>query len=167
MAWIYNTELSKELKEGAKLQQTRDIIPNQLADKVVPVMEVNPKLLRRINIVRNVSSAVTAGMTAYTTPTGAQDFYLTGFQFSLTKDAACDAATGTLTITATIDGASRVLGNYSHITLTADSVIIDREFTIPVKIDRGSTIANSITFAAGVCTRSLCITGYTVDNPNA
>jgi hypothetical protein len=52
MAQIFNSELKKQLIDGAKLQTSKDVIPSQLADKVVPVMEVNPKLLKYCGINR-------------------------------------------------------------------------------------------------------------------
>ncbi len=44
-AIIYNSDVTKELRDGGKIS-LRDAIPNQLAEKVVPVMEVNPKFYK-------------------------------------------------------------------------------------------------------------------------
>jgi len=162
MANIYNSELTKQLIDGAKLQTGRDTIPNQIAEKVVPVMEVNPKLLRRTTIVRTVA---TAG-TIYTTPTN-QDFYLTGVQYSLTKDATCDLATGRSTINAVIGGLATEIIGHVTITLTAYNQTITKVFDHPLKIDRGTNITCSITTTAGVCVRFFSINGFIDETSNA
>lgn len=158
MAQIYNTKLISELKEGAKLQQLRDIIPSQLAEKVVPVMEVNPKLLRRTNILRSSSrSTTTNGLTIYTTPTN-QDFYLTYAQLNYMTDAAADNTT--LRLTCTIDGATRDILTVCKQTLTATSGNIILPLQYPIKIDRGTNIQLVMAFTVGASIAYPVIGGY-------
>lgn len=168
MANIYNSDLTKELVEGAKLQLSREYPPNQIADKVVPVMEVNPKLLRRTNLVRNFSSTTTAGSTTLVTAENSKDIFITGISVHIVKDAVCDAATGNVSFTLNIDGAARTIISLGLITLTAQQISREVIFENPIKIDRGSSITySSTTFTAGVCLRSYQIYGYYVDNPNS
>lgn len=167
MAIIYNTDLSKELKEGAKLQQLRDIIPSQLADKVVPVMEVNPKLLRRTNLIKSNIRSTSGNHSIYTSPATGQDVFLETFTISMIKDVICDAATGSFNVNITVDGATIDVFRLPIITLTAQSSSIVLTLPHPVKIDRNSSVLMTGTFAAGVCVRSLSCTGYIVDNINA
>ena len=84
MATIYNSDLFKEMASAGALQQAVDKIPNQLAEKVVPVMEVNPKLFRRINIIKQDDLQNATSSTTYTTPTD-KDFFLTNLNFSYIK----------------------------------------------------------------------------------
>lgn len=166
MAEIHNTDLLKELKDGAKLQQLKDIIPSQLAEKVVPVMEVNPKLFRNIDIVRQVPGTTTGSIIAYTTLTD-RDFYLNFIVASYIKDVVCDAATGRIIVEATIGGASREIIGFPIINLTAQTAIIGISFPIPIKIDRGTSISMSGTYTAGVMSRTLSVGGFEVLNPKA
>lgn len=52
MAEIHNSDLSKEIIDKAKLQLSFDKLPTQLAEKVVPTLEVNPDISRRRKIIR-------------------------------------------------------------------------------------------------------------------
>lgn len=143
MATIYNSELSRELIDGGKIQTSRDNIPTQIADKVVPVMEVNPKLLRRCTIVRRSTAISALTSTIYTTPANG-DFYISALEIAYSADAA--ATTTNFTITATIDGASRIIAELRRVTGAADKDSLYLGFPIPIKIDRNTIIAiNSAT----------------------
>ena len=169
MVTIHNSDLFKELRDGTKSQQLRDgVLPTQLAEKVVPVMEVNPKMFRRINIVKGATANTVAAITAYTTPTD-RDFYLTGFSCSVSKDVLCDSSTASSSISCVVDKATVLLGYVACTTLTAQTIVIDKNYTIPIKIDRGTAISLGALGAltAGSITRGLAITGYTDDLPNA
>lgn len=166
MAQIHNSELLKGMQDSAKLQTIRDRIPDQLADKIVPVMEVNPKLLRVCNIVRGANKATTASATLYTTPTD-KDFYLTGIALSYTKNVTCDTATGALNVTVYIDGALQTLFSLAKLTLTAEEKTGSITFPIPVKLDRNTPITYGTTWTAGAMIQAISIVGYTVDNVNA
>lgn len=168
MATIYNSDLSKELIEGAKIQTSREGIPTQIAEKVVPVMEVNPKLLRRVNVVRGISKTNTGAQVIYTTPTD-KDFILTGVIYAVTKNAACDAATGRSGISVIIEGATQTIGMVSILTATASDQSNSIDFPQGIKLDRGQNIstAGSTTYAAGNMSITATILGYTIDNANS
>lgn len=141
-------------------------MPSELAEKVVPVMEVNPKLLRRCNIVRGGNQSTTGTFTIYTTPTG-KEFYLSAATLSLTKDAACDASSGVVSMFATVDGVSQTIVRLSVLTLTAQDKEIALTFSVPIKVDANTNITVGGAFTAGNLIRGGSIIGYTVDNPNA
>jgi hypothetical protein len=167
MATIYNSQLSKEIIEAARIQVNRDSVPNQIADKVVPVMEVNPKLLRLINIVETSSKTTTGALTAYTTPTD-REFYLKNVTFSIIKDATCDIATGVISLNVIRDGVSKGIIAIPLITLTAQSITITENFDTPIKIDKNTAISTTTTaHTVGVYVKATCIKGFTIDNPNA
>lgn len=167
MATIYNSDLSRELIDGAKLQLSRDKIPTELAEKVVPVMEVNPKLLRRVNLIKNVSGTTTGALTVWTTPTDV-DFYLTGVLLGVIKDATCDMATSQIAVGIIVDGVSKRAVSIPILTLTAQAHVVNREYTVPVKVDRGTTISSTANaYTAGLCSREVIIQGYTVENIRA
>lgn len=165
MAQIHNSTLTKELTEGARLQVARDIIPSQIAEKVVPVMEVNPKLLRVDNIIKQGGFTNDTAGVIYTTPSGNQDFYLTSVALSVIKDA---TSTSTLSrIRVIVDGVTTYLIPIAHITLTAQNFSYSLTLKNPIKIDRNTSI--SVITAANVANIACygSITGYLVDNPNA
>lgn len=164
MVIIHNSDLTNELKEGAKLQQLNDIVPNILSNQVVPVMEVNPKLLRRINYARDGTSTNSTGGTLVTTPAD-KDLFITSIILSFSKDA---TATSLFSgVTCIINGLTVSMIKIATLTLTAERGEIAIDFNSPIKPDRNTAIrtVNSTNAANVVCCAT--ILGYTVDNPNA
>ena len=161
MATIQNHELTTELVKGSKLNSNFEQVPMQLAEKIVPVMEVNPKLLRRTSILRENNRSTSGTFTIYSTPSN-QDFYLTGLYVSFIKDVVCDTATNSqgYYVGCYIDGSLRQLVEFPVITLTAQEGRIYLEFTKPIKIDRNTAITMPGTFTAGVCLRNAIVYGY-------
>lgn len=163
MANIYNGDLKRELISAVGIQTAREQVPNQIADKVVPVIDVNPNSHRIINII-TTSYANNANATIYTTPTN-KDFYLTSVVLCRTKDAASDDTYSFLG--GTIEGAQVSFIRLSGITLTAQQQEVAINYPLPVKIDRGTTITLSKTSTTvGVNNLTGSISGYTVENGN-
>lgn len=154
MAKITNSDLTHELVDGAKIQTAFDRVPNELAEKVVPVMEVNPKLLKNCTILIN-SSANT-----YTVPAG-KILYFCGFNMNAYSNTANN---GTLSITFTgEDGASK---SFSCSTLaTAGTHVSSRvDLQRPFRVLAGGTVvtAQSLTSLA-----TIQWWGYTEEIANA
>lgn len=164
MATIYNSNLTKEIIDTGKLQISRDIIPSQFAEKVVPVVDVNPKHARVCNIIRRTQANNNTSATVYTTPTD-KEFYLVSYELSLIKDAT-STSVGTY-IEVTIDGATQILAYIDSFTLTAQAEAITGSFPIPIKIDKGSNINLRNSTNVANCKSDLAIIGFTVDNINA
>lgn len=160
MAQIYNSDLTKELVKGASIQQSKDQVPNQLAEKVVPVMEVNPRLLRSVNVIRHVAVAGTM----YTTPTD-RDFYLTYANVS-TSIASANNFYGTITITPKGGAAVIVLSAVGCATalVTGASSTATANFDTPILLERGSTISFAVSNAD---VKHAQIGGYIVDTSNS
>jgi len=131
---------------------------SEVAEYIQPVLQIQNK----INIVRGNRTTATGSLSVFTTPTD-KDFYLTSLSAGMIKDVACDSATGRYDITAVIEGVSQILDAIPIIALTAQNAMISRSFHVPIKIDRGTAFAFTGTFAAGVCVRTISITGYTVE----
>lgn len=164
MAQIHNTQTLNEVREGGKLQQSREIIPSQLAEKVVPVMEVNPKLMRRINIMKFLERTATSAGTIYTTPTD-KDFLLVAIQMSERHDAAYDGTRMRINFTLDDGSAGRIDLKLANGTIGSTNQVID--LPIPMKLARGSTIQVDLSFTAGTQTTHTAIFGYIIDNSNA
>lgn len=166
MTKIYNSNLTKAIIEGAKLQTSTDKIPDELAEKVVPVMEVNPNLLRNINFVKRVNIVNTATTTVYTTPTD-KDFYLTNAFLNFIKDALNTSVSTQLIIT-TEDSITDAIISFAQLTLTAQVGNENVQFNPAIKLKRGSNItASAASVAAGNISMNVGFAGYFVNNINA
>jgi len=165
MVTINNTDLMNELRDVAKIQAGRDMIPNVMSNQVVPVVNVNPKDYRR-NMVASASRGVTGTYSIITLNAGRR-FFLTNINIELIKDVLCDVASGVISVTATIDGVSTIIHSIPVLTLTAQSNTIAIQFKNPIAIDIGTTISQTGTYANGTMWRNVSISGYYVDNPNA
>jgi hypothetical protein len=162
MAQIYNSDLTKELVAGAKLQQSREKVPQELAEKVVPVMEVNPRLLRKVNLIKGSAAAAGGNVTMYTTPTD-KDFYLTYANLSMSK--IVTDSNDYLALVIAIPGfASAAVLNLCGTTLKVENMAVSQCFEPPILLTRGSTLV--LTKNAANSSTCCCIGGYTVDNVN-
>lgn len=132
-----------------------DKVPSESLDKIQLTYSLNPEYA---NVAIGLNQSTTGTFTLYTTST-TKDFYLSSLIFSMTKDATCDVATGTLNISSTINGIARTLGAHTVITLTAQSEKLAITFAKPIKLDRGVTITVPGTFTLGVMSRFAGITG--------
>lgn len=148
---IQRTETIQAVRDAARLSISEGF-PQQLSDQIVPVVEVNPKMLDFPNNFGAGSTGTSnSAITAFTC-SATKETFLSSITFSFIKDATCDAATGSLTLNATIGGATVNLLNVQHITLTATDRFISLVYPIPIKLDKSSTIrATNLTFTAGVC----------------
>jgi hypothetical protein len=160
---ITNSDLIKEVVDGARLNAAVDQVPNQLSEKVVATMETNPKFFRFINTIRR-TAGTTGTLTVYTTPTD-RDFYLCGLTGTITKNVTSDATLSQINIVP--DGYIAVtILEFSQQSLTAESRTLGNDFNIPIKLKRGSTITMDTNQTAGTTTRNIIIWGYTVDASN-
>jgi len=138
------------------LQAGNDKIPTELNDKIMPVVDITPKIT---TIVRAADNAVTGGIVAYTTPSD-KDFFLTYLHFGYTKDVA--ATSGAIYVRFYTDGAIR------YITLTAQSTTAETRFSditfpYPIKIDKNTAIDMIGAFGAGAMTKYMTIGGYILE----
>jgi len=170
MVTIHNSDLFKELRDGAKSQQLRDgDLPSQLAEKVVPVMEVNPKLLRRDIVLGSLASNLTASAVANIVAASNRETYITGISFAGIKDATCDitttAARGAFI---TQEGVDNPICYFPILVSTAQSWNVNIQFKNPIKIDKNTPIyVSTSAFTTGLFSRTFIVYGYRVDNPNA
>lgn len=166
MAIIYNSDLTKELVNGAKLQISRDKIPNEIAEKVVPVMEVNPNLLRNINIVESTSRTTSGTSTIYTTPTN-KNFFLCGIFLGGMADAAADSTSFTLSGTIKGGASGATLLSIPKLSLTAINFNQYVRFSYPILMQPNTAISITQTFAVGNSTIRGIVYGYVEDTTNA
>lgn len=162
-AKIFNSNLTKEIIDGAKLQQNLGGIPSEIAEKVIPVMEVNPKLLRVNNIVRgNISTGTSTVL--YNIDSN-EDFYLTSASISNSKTAADSNTNCYIGVVLPQESGTRALLYLAGTTLTAESGQLCLNFNPPILLKRASTIL--LNRIANNGTTAGSITGYSVRNINA
>jgi hypothetical protein len=161
MPTIYNNLTLKECNEGANLQQNRENTPTRLAESIVPVMEVNPKMLRRCNLVAAGTATDATGATIYTAPTD-KDLYLVAAVLSVIKDVNATSTVSELYVTTEEGGASKDIIRIPGITATVQNQTVSVSFPTPLKIKRGTIIGiNNGTNVAKIIA-SGCITGFLV-----
>jgi hypothetical protein len=148
MATIHNSEILREVREGGSLQPGADIIPSVLQNTIVPVMEVNPKLLRRITLIKQAGTASSGAVTVATTATD-KETWLVGFSMGLQKDVTCDLSTNVMSLSITpYQSAQVAIFHFPILTLTVQSFSVVTPLPFPIKLTPGS----SITISSGVHT---------------
>lgn len=165
MATIYNSDLTKELTQAAGLQQARDIIPNQLAEKVVPVMEVNPNILRKNNFVFSASS-INATSTTLTTVPSDKEFWITNIVLSMIKDVTATSVYSRILGTPH-SGPTQALLEIIGLTLTVQSGQQVINLNAPIRMKAGTTITIVNSTNVGNVSATGIIYGYYVLNSNA
>jgi len=164
MAQIYNSDLTKGIAQNAGIQISREVVPTQLAEKVVPVMETNPALLRVCNFIRGTEANNATSATAYTTLTD-RDTYLTAVTLSVQKDVTSTSVKSYARVV--IDGANKDICVIAGITLTAQSSTMTLILPAPLKVDRGSALTVLNTTNVANISAAVVFYGYTVENIKA
>jgi len=160
MGQIQNQSTVKEVRLATGLGILE--VPTLIGTQVVPVINVNPKDYREINVVRRANSTTTGNVTVYTT-NAIKPFYLSSINCSYAKNATADTATGEFVVTANINGSSAALFSFATLTLTAEtqnSLVI---FPKPIRLDLAAPIAFSGAFTVGAMSKSISITGTEVE----
>jgi hypothetical protein len=163
MVKIYNGDLIKEMREGAKIMLSADGVPSEITDKVVPVMECNPNLFRKISIIKTASLTNGTAATIVTAPTD-RDFFICGITLSVIKDVTSTSlATDVRT---TINGNVATLMIISGQTLTAQSATMSISFSNPIKVDKGANVTLNHTTNVANIRGDAIVYGYYVENSN-
>ena len=127
-----------------------------MANSVVPVIEVGSNN-EEVEVMA-ANSRTTSGVSAvYTTPDD-QDFYLTGWVFGYSADAACDGEIYELEIT--FEGAAKDVVQVRKLPLNGQYETFAKDLTCPIKLDRGTEIKIRQTFTLGNSYIYCNVTGY-------
>lgn len=159
MARINRLSVIQELVKGLMLEQSRDKIPTDLADKIVPVYQVNEVHFSDIFAGNTFTSTETS--TVIHTAHAKRFTFLTGVLINNQSDVTCDNV-GIL-ISVLINGKRTTLARLSKLTLTVYQDGLYLLFVNPIKIDRGSEIHFTNTFSLGASTSFVSVEGYEVD----
>lgn len=154
---IRNSEPVKQLVEQFQLQP--GFVSPQGGTTIVPVMETHSKLVRNPDIVRHVAPTAT-GTNTILAAVASKVFVLKTATLSFSKDSTCDIATGTITLSGTVDGGTRHILALPVITLTAERDVVNQVWPAGLELDSNSALTVTGTFTLGVCVRASNITGY-------
>lgn len=139
MATIYNSRTTEELVRGAGIQTSRDRVPNQIADKVVPVMEVNPKLLKYVKNVATATATDSSTQTIMTT-SSINETYITGVILTVSKDASSNSISSR--IITTVNGVNNSpLAYIRYEPTTAGQFNQIHSYNPPILVDKNATIS--------------------------
>jgi len=160
---INNSEIIKKVRELSGISALTGKLPSELAEKIIPVIEVNPELQRKVFIRESNLITTSAGSAVIFTTSAGRDFYLCGFSIKLSRDAACDLAS----IYLEWKDDDNVARDFTIplVTLVAGSTdIVTVNFEKPIKVKKSQQIgifAGAKT--AGVYGARGSIWGYEVD----
>ena len=159
-----NGEITKELKEGLGLSELTGY-PRRIGDAILPTFETNPDLLgANHKILGRGYDNATGTMTiisSTTLNTRDKKTFITGFHYSIIKDAACDIATGKIQVLCTPKGSGQIeLLQIPVITLTAQQENGSINFAFPIELEPATAVTMTGAFGAGVMIRTISIYGY-------
>jgi hypothetical protein len=160
MATIYGSDLKRELIDAARIQVSKDRIPSEIAEKVVPVIEVNPNMLRRCNIARANDATNATAATIYATPAD-KEFWLVSATLGIIKDVTSQSVATDIRVL--IDGRTDRIIVIPGISLTPQESIINLNLPFPIKIDKNTNITINNSNATANIKASGCIMGYIVE----
>jgi len=136
-----NTQIINEYRDATKATI------NEPMPRPIPVIEVSPKLTQCAVAFGAIKTSTGSSTIMNANPN--QDVYIQSITYCIIKDAACDKADGSTSLTFVQNGATMFV-SIPVIALTAQSQSINITFPNPIKIDRNSAINfGNDSFAAG------------------
>jgi len=146
------------VQDAQRILNTKmDTLSDNIADNIVPVIPVLP-----VTRFAETGSRSTSGAGNIQGAFTSKDYYITGINFAIVKDATCDVVDGTCGITVLVDGVSKTIASLPVLTLTAQSMVINVTLPFPLKVDRLGVIGfSSQIFTVGKFIRTATIYGYT------
>ena len=159
MVDIQSKEVIDKISDELKIQPSMEI-PRELGKNIQLNYDVNPlRFVNEINIINRTTTASAA--TVFTTPSD-RDFFLTGVTLANVSDATADNTTIALNITLE-SGVVVSIILLRKLTTTAFDKVVTNDFTIPIKLLRGSPITFINAFTVGASVSSVITIGYTTD----
>lgn len=130
-----NTEVSKKIRDGLKINQATENVPQRVADSIVPVFEVSPQ--RLIKIARE-ASADAASVTLHTTHATKRTF-LINCQISVSKDVLSDSTNSFIDLIPLGDQRLIVL-EHRYEPLTVGQFFAHSSLSMPMELEKGTTV---------------------------
>lgn len=166
MALINNQDVIQKLVDELRLYPAKDKVPTELADKILPVFQVNSEEVvvkaETATIVESAEAAIAGNTTdiIYTAPTTGKT-YLTNVSICAS---ATDNDTNAFWVEVTIDGVAKkllILSTYNATDYTAPqhNPTLSLNLQNPLLIDKGVAV-NLMRTSAADCASAATIVGY-------
>lgn len=162
MAQTNSSELVKNLQKASKVQ-TMSGLPTTLSNQIAPTIEINPNLVKDIDLTYVGTATNATSATILTTPSN-RDFFLLGSILTVNKDASSTSTAST--ITCVVNGLTLQVNRINFNTTSAQNtttavVMLPRR----IKVDRGTAInVTNGTNVANVTSSGLIFGYYDDDN---
>lgn len=153
-----NSSTTQEIRDVARSQDAVEVLPSSFSPTIQLVAEVNPKMLRRSNVLRNSSAVNSTSSTVYTVPSEGE-FYLTFAQIAIIKDATSTSTQSYIQCQPKGYAAQRIL-SIPSLTLTAQEAQVSATLAAPLLLEPGSTITLANQTNVANITAHCCIAGY-------
>lgn len=128
-----NSDTISEIRAALALQTSTDKIPNP-----IPVVEVNPKMLRRVNYIDS-QAATNAASTGFTALPNRKRLFLTSAVLSYVKDGTSTATSCALQVQLKGGASNSNLIVLPSLSATAQSDTLQCVFNPPVELEEAST----------------------------
>lgn len=159
MVYIDNTQTKREIDDAIRGNSVSNVAPSQVNNSIQPVININPKDYRKINICTSITRT-SGGTTTLITSDANKDTFLTNVYAVWNMDVA--TAITTHRIRFTQDGATKDIF-FPNTNLVVCSGGISIDFLYPIKIDRNTAVTFVVTSTAGNYSCTGGIAGYSVE----
>jgi hypothetical protein len=138
MVQINNPDVIKNLIKAAKIQlEEVGKVPNQLAEKIIAVLNINTAPEKLVKF-KSVTISDSTSLLIHTTH-ATRDTYLVGFQLSVSKDAVSDSTYTTINIIP-FGEVSTSLIRFNYEPITAGEFNEFKTFEFPIKLEKNTHI---------------------------
>lgn len=161
-AKIYNKDAIQAEIRSAGIVGNENI-PGELADKVLPVIDITPRHHRLNTVLATLLGRTTTGtgVTVLAAQGATKEVYITGYTFANVQDATSDNTV--MSLTSTFGGVAKVFHRREKPTTTASVTDDFVSFPIPLKIDDNTAVTFTLAFTVGTSTSDVILFGYIVD----
>jgi hypothetical protein len=159
-ATIYNSNLTKEIIETGKLQTSVSLVPSELAEKVIAVIDVNPNHNRYSNFFLESSVTSSGVVTLYTVPVG-KKVLISNTILNFSTDNASDSVYLICFITS--NGSNNTINQIRKLTLTSVAVNNTISYPIPIILKTGDSIKIDKTHSLGSNSYTCNIIGQIIE----
>lgn len=159
MALINNSDLKKEVIDGAKINIVVDDVPSELGKTVVPVLVANPKP----TVQTAIGTASDSTGTTFMTTDAIKRTFLVGYSIGIAKDIVSDSLYSSIISTPVgkPSGNSYVRVRYEPITV--GNINLAYTFPAPIELEKGASVRVENSTATGSIDTSCIIFYYEQD----
>lgn len=160
MAKIQNSEVISQMINGLWLDPARESVPSELAEKILPVYQVNPDIREKTKTRFSSTTATQTGLALFTSD-ATKKTYLTGASLNNMSNATADNTS--IQLLCTVDGANTTILSLNKLSLTAQSKVVSASFNPPLRIDKNTAVRFANAFTVGASSTSVSVQFIEID----